>query len=59
MVILQSIFCTLATSFAMLEEVKNYKSLQSYPYFMAGWVAEPKWNVIPSKVLPQQFFLNP
>ena len=21
---------------------------------MAGWVAEPKWNVTPSEVLPQQ-----
>ena len=32
------------TSFATLEEVKNYKSLQSYKYFIAGWVAEPKWK---------------
>ena len=28
----------------MLEEVKNYISLQSYKHFRAGWVAEPKWK---------------
>ena len=26
------------TSFATLEEVKNYKSLQSFKYFTSGWV---------------------
>lgn len=30
-----------------LEEVKNYKSLQSYKYFTAGWVIECKWKVFP------------
>ena len=28
------------TSFVILEEVKNFKSLQSYRYFIAGWVIE-------------------
>ena len=32
------------TSFATLEEVKNYKSLQSYKYFTSGWVLEVKWK---------------
>ena len=35
------------TSFMTLEEVKNYKSLQSYKYFTAGWVIECKWKVFP------------
>ena len=33
------------TSFATLEEVKNYKSLSSYKYFTAGWIIEHKWKV--------------
>ena len=28
-----------------LEEVKNYKSPQSYKYFAADWVIECKWKV--------------
>ena len=28
------------TSFVTLEEVKNFKSLQSYKYFTAGWVID-------------------
>ena len=35
------------TSFVTLEEVKNYKSLQSYKYFTAGWVVEHKWELFP------------
>ena len=27
-----------------LEEVKNYKSLQSYKYFTSGWVLDTKWK---------------
>ena len=57
MVILQSTFCTLASY--KLCNAGNYKSLQSYQYFIAGWVAEPKWNVTLPGDLPQQFFLNP
>ena len=32
------------TSFVTLEEVKNYKSLQSYKYFTSGWVLEVEWK---------------
>ena len=32
------------TSFVTLEEVKNYKSLQSYKYFTSGWVLEDEWK---------------
>ena len=32
------------TSFATLEEVKNFKSMQSYKYFTAGWVIQHKWK---------------
>ena len=39
-----TIYLLHTTSFATLEEVKNYKSLQSYRYFIAGWVAEVKWK---------------
>lgn len=39
-----TIYLLHTTSFATLKEVKNYKSLQSYRYFVAGWVAEPKWK---------------
>ena len=28
------------TSFVTLKEVKNFKSLQSYKYFTAGWVID-------------------
>ena len=27
-----------------LEEVKNYKSLQSFKYFTSGWVLELEWK---------------
>ena len=33
-----------STSFVTLEEVKNYKSLQSYKYFTSGWVLEVEWK---------------
>ena len=32
------------TSFVTLEEVRNYKSLQSYRYFKAGWVIDVRWK---------------
>ena len=32
------------TSFVTLDEVKNYKSLQSYKYFTSGWVLEVEWK---------------
>ena len=32
------------TSFVTFEEVKNYKSLQSYKYFTSGWVLEVEWK---------------
>ena len=34
------------TSFATLEQVQNYKSLDSYKYFIAGWVIEHKWKMV-------------
>jgi len=34
------------TSFATLEQAQNYKSLDSYKYFIAGWVIEHKWKLI-------------
>ena len=30
--------------FVSLEEVKNYKTLQSYKYFTAGWILEHRWK---------------
>jgi hypothetical protein len=32
------------TSFATLDEVKNYKSLQSFKYFSSGWVLDVGWK---------------
>ena len=37
-----------------LEEVKNYKSLQSYRYFTAGWVIEHKWKMFSDCCLVSQ-----
>ena len=34
------------TSFVTLEEIRNYKSLQSYKYFTSGWVIDVKWKMI-------------
>ena len=34
------------TSFTTLEQVQNYKSLDSYKYFIAGWVIEHKWKIV-------------
>jgi len=34
------------TSFATLEQAQNYKCLDSYKYFIAGWVIEHKWKLI-------------
>lgn len=48
---LQIIFCTLATSFITKEEVKNYKSLDSYKYFVAGWVEHINWKVYGEVIL--------
>ena len=39
------------TSFVTKEEVKNYKSLESYRYFVAGWVQQTNWKVYNSVVL--------
>ena len=33
------------TRFVTLEEVKNFKSLQSYKYFTAGWVIDHRWKI--------------
>ena len=38
------VYLLYTTSFATLEEVKNYKSLQSYKYFTSGWVLEVEWK---------------
>ena len=45
------VYLLYTTSFVTLEEVKNYKSLQSYKYFTAGWVIEHKWMVFPDCTL--------
>ena len=34
------------TSFTTLEQVQNYKSLDSYKCFIAGWVIEHKWKIV-------------
>lgn len=39
------------TSFVTKEEVKNYKSLDSYKYFVAGWVRQINWKVYDDVVL--------
>ena len=33
-----------STSFVTMEEVKNYKSLQSFKYFTSGWVLDVEWK---------------
>lgn len=33
------------TRFVTLEEVKNCKSLESYKYFVSGWVLKARWKV--------------
>ena len=33
------------------DEVKNYKSLDSYKYFVAGWVQKTDWKVYKDVVL--------
>ena len=33
------------TSFVTLEEVKNFKSLQSCKYFIAGLVIDHRWKI--------------
>ena len=42
-----TIYLLHTTSFATLDEVRNYKSLQSYRYFIAGWVVDHKWKSFP------------
>ena len=37
-------FFAVMTSFVTLDEVKNYKSLQSYKYFTSGWILEVEWK---------------
>ena len=39
------VYLLYTTSFVTLEEVKNFKSLQSYKYFIAGWVIDHRWKV--------------
>ena len=39
-----TVYLLYTTSFITLEEVKNYKSLQSYKYFTAGWVVQIRWK---------------
>ena len=39
------VYLLYTTSFVTLEEVKNFKSLQSYKYFTVGWVIEHRWKV--------------
>ena len=39
------------TSFVTKDEVKNYKSLDSYKYFVAGWVQKTDWKVYKDVVL--------
>ena len=39
------------TSFASLEEVKNYKSMQSFKYFTSGWVMNVMWKKYHKKKL--------
>ena len=39
-----TIYLLHTTSFVTLEEVKNYKALQSYKYFTAGWIFEHRWK---------------
>ena len=42
------IYLIFTTSFATLDEVRNYKSLASYKYFTAGWVLSVSWAKIGS-----------
>ena len=39
------VYLLYTTSFVTLEEVKNFKSLQSYKYFTAGWVIDHRWKI--------------
>ena len=39
------VYLLYTTSFVTLEEVKNFKLLQSYKYFTAGWVIDHRWKV--------------
>lgn len=39
------VYLLYTTSFITLEEVKIFKSLQSYKYFTAGWVIDHKWKM--------------
>ena len=40
------VYLLYTTSFVTLEEIRNYKSLQSYKYFTSGWVIDVKWKKI-------------
>ena len=40
------VYLLYTTSFVTLEEVKNFKSLQSYKYFTAGWVIDHRLKVL-------------
>ena len=39
------VYLLYTTSFVTLEEVKNFKSLQSYKHFTVAWVIEHRWKV--------------
>ena len=39
------VYLLYTTSFVTLEEVKNFKSLQSYKYFTAGWVIDHRLKI--------------
>ena len=43
------VYLLYTTSFATLEEVKNYKSPQSYKYFTCGWMLESVWKRYPEE----------
>ena len=38
------VYLIYTTSFVTSEEVRNYKGLASYKYFIAGWVLDVKWK---------------
>ena len=38
------VYLLYTTGFVTLEEVKNYKSLQSFKYLTSGWVLEVEWK---------------
>ena len=43
------VYLLYTTSFVTLEEVKNYKSLQSFKYYTSGWVLDVEWKRYPTE----------